>query len=394
VGLFALFLPTASIVPALQAQQPNPEAALRAERSRLDQLRREREQLQRRMLELRGTVSTLEEEIANLDRQAETTSRLVRSLENQLQVISGEVASTTADLVRAEDELTMKRAVLHRRLVDIYKRGNLYEVEVILAAQSFGDLVSRYKYLYLLARRDRALVTRVEDLRNRIQRQRGNLVRLQQELEVNREDRATEAKRLRDLQAARARSLAQAQRGARDAAAGIERIARDEQRVSNVIASLEAARRRAEAASPAAPAGSSLSTSDLGRLDWPVEGTILYSFGRLVNPDHTTVRWNGIGIAAPEGSPVRSVASGRVVVAEAVGTYGLTIIIQHGGGDYSVYGSLSRLAVTKETIVSKGQVIGFVGSADPDLPSRLHFEIRPQGRAVDPLEWLRRTAAR
>lgn len=368
--------------------------ALRAERQRLEALRREREQLQRRMLELRGTVSTLSEEISNLDRQSETTARLVRSLEGQLEVINREVATSTADLVRAEDELAMKKAVLDRRLVDIYKRGNLYEVEVLLAAQSFGDLVSRYKYLYLLARRDRALVARVEDLRNRIQRQRTNLVRFQQAIELNREERAAEARRLRQLQAARARSLQQAQRGARDAEARLVAIGRDEQRVSNVIASLEAARRRAEAASPAAPAGSSLSTADLGRLDWPVEGTILYGFGRLVNPNNTTVRWNGIGIGAPEGTAVRSVASGRVVVAEAVGTYGMTIIIQHGGGDYSVYGSLSRIAVQKEAMVSKGDVIGFVGSADPDLPPRLHFEIRPQGRAVDPLEWLRRSAAR
>ncbi len=82
-------------------------------------------------------------------------------------------------------------------------------------------------------------------------------------------------------------------------------------------------------------------------------------------------------------------AAGRVVVAEPFGTYGLTVIVQHGGGDYSVYGSLSRLAVDKGATISKGQTVGFVGAADPDLPAHLHFEIRPQGRAVDPLEWLR-----
>ncbi|HET7564908.1 MAG TPA: M23 family metallopeptidase, partial [Gemmatimonadaceae bacterium] len=115
----------------------------------------------------------------------------------------------------------------------------------------------------------------------------------------------------------------------------------------------------------------------------------LYNFGRVVNPNNTTTRWNGIGIEAPEGTPVRAVAAGRAVVAEPFGTYGLTVILQHGGGDYSVYGSLSKLAVAKGDSVSKGQVIGYVGTTDPDMPPHLHFEIRPQGRAVDPLDWLR-----
>jgi septal ring factor EnvC (AmiA/AmiB activator) len=77
-----------------------------------------------------------------------------------------------------------------------------------------------------------------------------------------------------------------------------------------------------------------------------------------------------------------------VVFVEPMGTYGLTVIVQHGGGDYSIYGSLSRADVRKGASVSKGQTLGAVGAADPDLPPHLHFEVRPNGRAVDPLTWL------
>ncbi|MGQ0712190.1 MAG: murein hydrolase activator EnvC family protein [Gemmatimonadaceae bacterium] len=369
--------------------QQSPEARLRAERDRLEQLRSERQELETRMRQLRGTVHDLSAEVANLDRQADMTSRAVRSLESQLVSIGEAVDSSTGDLVRAEDELVVKRAMLQRRLIDIYKRGPLHTVEALLAAQSFGELVSRYKYLHLLALRDRALVERVEQLRDRVRRQRGNLVRFQSDIQRTREERAEEEQRLRRLEQERARSLASTRRRARDTEAHLRRIARDEQRLTNVIAELEAARRRAERARPGAPSGSTIRTSDLGRLDWPVEGEIIYSFGRVVNPNNTTTRWNGIGIAASEGAPVKSVAAGSVVVAETFGTYGLTVIVQHGGGDYSVYGSLSRIAVEKGAVVSKGQVLGSVGAADPDLPPHLHFEMRPQGRAVDPLEWLR-----
>ena len=86
---------------------------------------------------------------------------------------------------------------------------------------------------------------------------------------------------------------------------------------------------------------------------------------------------------------MKSVASGEVVLADVMGTYGNTIIVQHGGGDYSVYGSLANMAVGKGSRVSKGQVIGSVGATDPSLPAHLHFEIRHGGPAVDPLDWLR-----
>jgi septal ring factor EnvC (AmiA/AmiB activator) len=86
---------------------------------------------------------------------------------------------------------------------------------------------------------------------------------------------------------------------------------------------------------------------------------------------------------------VRTIGAGQIMVAETFGTYGLTVIVQQGGGDYAVYGSLASVAVKKGDIVSRGQVIGTVGSADPELPAHLHFEFRPEGRAVDPLDYLK-----
>jgi murein hydrolase activator len=120
-----------------------------------------------------------------------------------------------------------------------------------------------------------------------------------------------------------------------------------------------------------------------------VDGTVLYGFGRMVNPNNTTTRWNGMGIAAMTGTPVKAVAPGTVVSVGQLGTYGLTVIVQHGGGDYSVYASLNAANVRSGATVRKNDVIGTVGTSDPDLRPHLHFEIRPQGHAVDPESWLR-----
>jgi septal ring factor EnvC (AmiA/AmiB activator) len=115
----------------------------------------------------------------------------------------------------------------------------------------------------------------------------------------------------------------------------------------------------------------------------------VYTYGKAQTASNATIRWNGVGIRSSVGTPVRSVAGGKVVSVGQLGTYGLTIIIEHGGGDYSIYGSLARADVRMHQMVVKGQEIGTVGISDPDLPPHLHFEIRHGGPAVDPAEWLR-----
>jgi septal ring factor EnvC (AmiA/AmiB activator) len=283
--------------------------------------------------------------------------------------------------------------VLRRRLVDIYKRGPLYNVEAMLSAQSFGELVARYKYLHLLALRDRALVRRVEELRNHVAMERDRLMRLQRNLVDSREERRVEETRLRTLEQQQRTQLSRTRRVAQQTENRLARIRQTENQLANAIAAFEAERRRAEASRTAGRrAGSTIRTSDYGKLAWPVEGTLVYTFGREVQANNTAIKWNGVGIRAGVGTSVRSVAAGRVVSVGQLGTYGLTVIIEHGGGDYSIYGSLSKANVAIGAAVTQGQVIGGVGISDPELPPHLHFEIRHGGRgeAVDPATWLRR----
>ncbi|MCA0377496.1 MAG: peptidoglycan DD-metalloendopeptidase family protein [Gemmatimonadetes bacterium] len=377
---------------SLAAQQPPPstDARLRQQQAELDSLRRERANLESRMSTLQRSARTLADEVNNLEAQRRTTARLVDALEKQLETINEEVEKAGTGLARAERELADKRDGLQRRMVEIYKRGSLYDVEALLSAQSFAGLVARYKYLHELALHDRGMVRRVEGLRDQIVSQRLLLVRLQDEVGRNRREKEREAERLASLERQRQQRLTQVQRSTAQTRERLSQITRDESRIANAIAALETARRRAEMAPNARPAApSSIRTADLGKLDWPVDGAVIYSFGRVINPNNTTIRWNGMGIGAPLGTPVKTIAAGEVVLADLVGTYGRTVIVQHGGGDYSMYASLARIDVRLGQQVTKGQVLGTVGAVDPDMPPHLHFEVRPKGRAVDPLEWLR-----
>jgi septal ring factor EnvC (AmiA/AmiB activator) len=386
----ALLLPVTVVPRVLGAQTA--EARIRAQRDELERIRRERAELERRMANIQGDVHDLREEVALLDRQRTATERVLETLDRQLASISGDVAETTDRMESAESELSRRKATLQRRLVDIYKRGPLYSAEALLTARSFGELVARYKYLHEIALHDRMLVNRVQVLRNDIDRQRGELVKLRDAVEENRIDKQREDERLSLLKRDRATSLQQAQRTTQQIQARLAAIRQSEGRLGNMLATIEAERRRTVASRPNAPRpASTLRAADLGHLDWPVDGSLLYRFGRVINPNNTTTRWNGMGIAAPIGSAVKAVAPGTVVSVGQLGTYGLTVILQHGDGDYSIYASLNSAAVRTGAVVRKGDPIGTVGVSDPDLKPHLHFEMRPQGRAVDPESWLRGT---
>ena len=377
------------VVPAQSADR-----RIRTQREELDRIRRERADLERRMANLQGSVHDLRDEVATLDRLRAATELVIKTLDQQLASIAADVEETTNRVAMAEGDLAFRRATLSKRLVDIYKRGPLYSAEALLTARSFGELVARYKYLHELAVHDRALVRRVETLRNDIVRQRADLVKLRDAVEENRGDKQREEERLAILGRVRSTSLQQAQHTSEQIQARLSRIRQSESRLSGVLATVEAERRRTESARPNAPrAATTLKTTDLGRLDWPVDGTFLFRFGRVINPNNTTTRWNGVGIAAPIGTPVKSVAPGTVVSVGQLGTYGLTVILDHGGGYFLIYASLNSVppGVRKGSVMRKGDVLGTVGISDPDLKPHLHFEIRtpPNGSAVDPESWLR-----
>ena len=371
---------------------------LEASRRRLAEIKTERERLERQRQRLQGQVHDVSDELDNLERQRESTSRIVGEIERQIGGLASQLDRSSAELILAQDNLAERRAVLERRLVDIYKRGTLHTFQVLLAAESFGDLLTRYKYLYLTSRQDRALVGDVERLRNRVAQQRGEIVQVKTQLDRTREERASELGRYSELARERERRLAALRRSARATDQRIVARERDQARVNTLLATLErtrredaaAARNRTGGAPAAAPAAGTMTTADLGKLDWPVEGQIVFQFGREAGPSGTTIRHNGIGIAAAPGASVRAVEAGMVAMVERLGTYGLTVIIEHGNGYYSLYMQLGTSPVKKGARVTRGQVVGTVGGANSDYGPHLEFQIRGENQiSMDPTDWLR-----
>jgi septal ring factor EnvC (AmiA/AmiB activator) len=267
-------------------------------------------------------------------------------------------------------------------------------------ADSFAEILGRYKYLRLVAEQDRRLLSRIERLETTIRRNRSELEEARSGLAEAREERVEQVQTLSLTERDRERALSQVKSRRSEQLEAAAELEAETQRIQSLLTTLERrraereelARREAEEAGREAPApAASTLTGDFGALDWPVDGEIVERFGRSRHPVYNTeVVNNGVDIRAPRGTPVRAVEAGEVVYADFNGGYGLMVIVDHDGGDYSLYAHLDRAAVSIGQRVGKGQSIGTVGESGSLVGPKLHFEIRQGGRAVDPIGWLRR----
>ncbi len=387
-------------VPTLGGAQQTGTDDIRREiiesQQRLEEVREERARLQREMEQLRSRVRDVSGELRNIERQLSASRSVLAEIDFQVEATAERVRESTADLLRTRSELRAQQAALQRRMREIYKRGPLHTVEVILGADSFADLLNRYRYLHLIALYDRSLVEAVRTLEVELEAQSREMRESLAELDRLRQFQVGEVAELRQIEAERQQTLTQFRSREERTLTTLEELEQTEARLTAAMADLE--RRRLEMERRAREAGAitgpaTLTPADQGLLDWPVEGELAYRFGVERRPNNTVLRWNGVGIRASIGTPVRAVRDGTVVLAGPFEGYGPTVIVSHGEGFYTLYLYLEEIGVVEGRAVRGGQVVGTVGGGGTYQGPHMEFQIRvpvaggtPQAR--DPLDWL------
>lgn len=404
LNLIALALVPLFLAPfPASSQDPDLQRQIQESQRRLEAIRAERARLQSEMEQVRSRVRNASTELRNIEQQLSASRSALAEVDFQVEFATSQVEETTAALLRIREELEEGKAILYRRLRDIYKRGPLSSVRVLIGADSFTDLLNRYRYLQQIASYDRGLVNRVTQLEAALNVHNQQLQANLAELGRLRQTKLGEVAELRSVERERQATLASYRNQAQATESRLEQLEADEDRLTELVDVLEQRRREAErraALSGVGRAGpSTLSGTDAGSLDWPVEGEILYRFGLDRRPDGTVLKWNGIGIRSPTGTPVRAVKAGTVVLAGPFEGYGPTVILSHGGGFYTLYLYLEEIGVVEGRQVQGGQVVGTVGGAQTPEGSHLEFQIRaPVGggapQAMDPLQWLKERSPR
>jgi murein DD-endopeptidase MepM/ murein hydrolase activator NlpD len=339
----------------------------------LDEKQSELDQAQ----EVKGVLTT---EIDAYNADIEQLSGEVALLRNREAAVEAELAEVQAELDLEVQHLELLRERLQRslrvledRLVAIYKTNPPDFLTVILEADGFEDLLDRYEYLQRIEARDAEIVARVRDLRDqteetveRIRAARDEIAAKEAELERTRVELEQQEEALEAARDKRQDALSQ--------------IEGDIERLEGDIGDLEAQiQEQLNASSGALPAGP---TSSSGFI-WPVNGPVTSGFG---------MRWGrmheGIDIAVPSGTPIRAAAGGTVAIAAPTGGYGNYTCINHTAGLSTCYAHQSSYSVGVGDSVGQGEVIGSVGCTGSCFGDHLHFEVRVNGAAVDPMGYL------
>ena len=166
----------------------------------------------------------------------------------------------------------------------------------------------------------------------------------------------------------------------------VQRLGETRDAMESLIAKLTERRKQTLAAQREAELAKKSFHEKRGNLPWPAEGPILSQFGRQKHPDLNIIVINsGIKIKTVPQCPVQAVAKGTVIYASDFRSYGQTVIVDHGGETYSVYGLLGEIGVKEGEKVIAGKLIG---AAPDDAAAQIYFEIKNQGRSENPLLWL------
>ena len=377
------------------AAQDRVQQDLRQSRLKLDSIQAERQRLQNEMESLKRNVRDASRELLNIEKQAAASKSALVELEHQALLLADNVGVTEAALDSTHAQLEKRTADLRQRLRMIYKRGPLHSVRVLLTSESFADLMNRYKYLNMVTRAERSMIDDVARLEQSLRRDQAELTATLQSLEQLRGEKESEYEQLSRAERQRQTTLRDFKVRETRTATRLDQLAKEQAKLTDAVAALERRRRNAESSS--GTTASTLTTRDLGQLNWPVDGRLVYPFGPDARPNGIVLKNQGIGIGAPAGTPVKTVEAGTVELAGPFPGYGSTVIVSHGGGYRTLYLYLKTISVTEGQAVTSGQVVGTVGGEQTPEGAHLEFQVRVplrpgQIEAVDPLTWLRTRA--
>lgn len=350
-------------------------------------LQSELEQREAELSEERDRKGVLSSELAEYNDQVDQLAGEVAILRNREAIVVAELRQVQARLNQEKHRLDVFRSqlrrslnVLRNRLVGIYRSGQADFMTVMLESDGFDDLLSRYEYLRRIEEQDSSIVNRVRDLRN------GTIVTVERVTEDRDEIESKKAELVRTRTQLEAREAELA--AARDTkAAALDKVNSHidhlEADVSDLQDQIQQQIQQASATPGVTPLQAGPIQGASGGWIWPVNGTLTSPFGYRWGRMH-----EGIDISVAEGTPLRAAKAGNVVIAAYTGGYGNYTCIDHGGGLSSCYAHQSSYAVSPGDSVSQGEVIGYSGNTGSSTGPHLHFEIRVNGSAVDPLGYL------
>ena len=319
----------------------------------------------------------------------DATNRQMKEVENFLRKYRTRLANTESKMSYTEREISASRKAIDqhrqwikRKLRTIHKYGqNADVILLLLASPDISQLIRTSKNLqYITAHEQKQVSTYQTNLTN-LQSKEKQLVLLKRELTANREKVLAEEASLAAKRKQKEQLLASVKKKKSSHTMMLKEMEESAKKLLDIIKKSD----EGDVFSGRGFAGLK------GRLPWPVEGKVIIPYGSQKDLQfNTPVFRSGTFIESQSGSAAKAVHEGEVVFAEWFKGYGQLVIVNHGEGYHTLYGSLSEIFLRVGDIIKEKQIVGRVGNSGLVNSSGLYFELRYKGKPLNPIHWLRR----
>ena len=370
--LIIFFIPNASIFASSLEDQ-------------LEQIKKEKEQTKKQIEEAKkkekdylNQVNQVETQLLSSLDQLNTLNTSLADVKNDIDKTNIDLAVKENDLAEINKDLEEKESILNNRISAIYKNRSSSFFELLFKSKSFIELLSKLKLMNLLADQDAKIIEDIKDRKSAVLSVKQNIMELRNEQDnqkVSLEKLVTQAEQKKA-------EVADILDQKKDLLSGAKAD-------KNTLLAIEAQQTAKENEIQRILESLKYGSAPNGKLVWPVAGRLTSGFGNRMHPILGYVRFHsGIDLAASNGTPIYAADGGQVLQTGYSGGYGNSILIYHGGGFATFYAHLSGYAVSNGQMVTRGQLIGYVGSTGWSTGPHLHFEVRINGAAQNPLGYL------
>ena len=348
---------------------------LEEKKQELTNIQQQAEEAQRKAEQARSKERSISEQLRRIQGELDSAQDEFESINDQLENTEEQIQSNTELATRLTAKMQSQTKVLHRRIRDIYKNGQVNYVDVLFGAKDFNDFVSRMDILKRILAYDNALIQSttadrqaLEKAKAQLESDRLKIIDLRKQAAVKRDQVAGRRQERQGVLNAATYEREMAERAYRE-------LIETSKQIETMIRRIQS--------------GEKNIGGSTGTMVWPAEGEITSPFGWRVHPIFGTQRLHtGIDIGADYGDATRAADGGVVIHSDWMGGYGNAVIIDHGNGISTLYAHNSQLLVSEGQTVAKGQTVARVGSTGYSTGPHLHFEVRQNGTPVNPLNFL------
>ena len=368
---------------------------LRYQNDAINSLKTEIRQLRSKIKTAESRERTATNRISSIDEEISLTSKLIKSLESEEEKTREKIFQLRNEILKKEENLDTLRKRYKERVVNSYLKGRLTDLERVFSSTTWRQAIYRAQYLKVISDIEKKMTKKIERLLIEISKQKLELEAALRENLLLKRDKEKEMSSYRNMRINREKELNRIRTDKKALSNYINEKEAGVNQLENIIKKVLEDKARFEREERIRQQQEALKTKSFkslaGQLPWPANGRIITKFGRQWNPKLKTTTENpGIDIKGQPGSPIKTILGGVVTTITYIRGYGTTIIIDHGGGFYTVYSHVANIQATVDSEVKNGEIIAYMGDSGSINGSKLHFEIWGKGQKLDPEKWLRK----